>query len=283
VKVIRPVAVTDAILTSSNVPETDYPAWSGASTYDLGDRVIKTSTHRIYESAQNGNVDHDPEDPSLGLWFDIGPTNRWAVFDDVGGTLTAQATSIEFTLEPGAIDALGVLLPIGTNVRVQVIISGLSAYDQTKAVTVGGRRKRVLVFESMPPDDEAEVIITISGTGTVSASAITLGSILDLGETEASPSIGITDYSKRETNEFGQTKIIPRDWAKLMTLRSMIPTDDASMIQEEVADLRAVPAMWIGADEYDCLNVRGFFRNFSIDLALPTISYCSFTIEGLPA
>src|SRR3546814_19750231 len=48
-KVVQPVPVTDAILVASSVAETDFPAWAVGSTYGLGDRVISTATHRIYE------------------------------------------------------------------------------------------------------------------------------------------------------------------------------------------------------------------------------------------
>ena len=48
-KLIRPVTVTNSILTSSNVPETDYTAWSGATAYTQGVRCILVSTHKIYE------------------------------------------------------------------------------------------------------------------------------------------------------------------------------------------------------------------------------------------
>lgn len=42
-KIIRPLGVNDAVLLSSNVPETDYPAHVMGTTYGLGDRVIVTS------------------------------------------------------------------------------------------------------------------------------------------------------------------------------------------------------------------------------------------------
>ena len=55
-KVIPPVTITDSILLSSSVPETDYAAWNSGTTYSIGNRVILTSTHKIYESLQNSNL-----------------------------------------------------------------------------------------------------------------------------------------------------------------------------------------------------------------------------------
>ena len=52
-KLIRPETVTDSIFQSSDVPETDYSAWAGGTTYADGDRVIVTTgVHKIYESQQ---------------------------------------------------------------------------------------------------------------------------------------------------------------------------------------------------------------------------------------
>src|SRR3546814_4958996 len=90
-KVVQPVPVTDAILVASSVAETDFPAWAVGSTYGLGDRVISTATHRIYESAVSGNAGQDPAGAGAASWIDIGPTHRLAMFDQAVGWLTSAA------------------------------------------------------------------------------------------------------------------------------------------------------------------------------------------------
>ena len=52
-------------------------------------------------------------------------------------------------------------------------------------------------------------------------------------------------------------------------------------VHRTLASLRATPALWIGSEAFDSLTVYGFYKEFSIDLAYPTVSYCSLTIEGL--
>ncbi|MFZ3289256.1 MAG: hypothetical protein WA191_20750 [Telluria sp.] len=49
--VLDPIPVTDAILISTNVPETDYPAFDPNGVYAAGDRVITVATdvHDIYQ------------------------------------------------------------------------------------------------------------------------------------------------------------------------------------------------------------------------------------------
>lgn len=95
-KIIPPIPVTDAILVSSTVAEDDAPAYSAATTYAAGDKVI--SSHRVYESAQAANTGHSVLDPTW--WTDIGPTKRWAPFDQAIGTYCTGASPIEIVLAP---------------------------------------------------------------------------------------------------------------------------------------------------------------------------------------
>lgn len=61
-KVIRPTFITDAMLTSSDVPEGAGTAWSSATTYALDARVdVQTGTViDVYQSLQAGNTNHAP-------------------------------------------------------------------------------------------------------------------------------------------------------------------------------------------------------------------------------
>jgi len=63
----------------------------------------------------------------------------------------------------------------------------------------------------------------------------------------------------------------------------MLPNTKLNKVQRVLADLRATPCAWIGTDVagYEPLTLYGFYRDFSIDVAYPTTSYCSLEIEGL--
>ena len=47
-RVIKSIKTTDAILTSSNIPEDEYPTWVSAASYTALDKVIYN--HKIYEA-----------------------------------------------------------------------------------------------------------------------------------------------------------------------------------------------------------------------------------------
>lgn len=55
-KVIAPKVVTDAMLVSSSVPETDYTAYNSATAYAIGDKCMVAASHLIYESLIGSKV-----------------------------------------------------------------------------------------------------------------------------------------------------------------------------------------------------------------------------------
>ncbi|RSV41540.1 hypothetical protein CA234_09745 [Sphingomonas sp. ABOLE] len=299
-KVLIPTPATTASLLSSSLaePQSGYPAWAGGTSYAKGAHVTSTTTHRLYESVVDANVGHDPAAGDKAYWVDIGPTNRWAMLDEAVGTQSIGTGSIDITLAPGRANSLAVLDTTADTVRVIVTVDGTTLFDETHSTNASGGviadwytyfsaetgRVSSLVINNLPSYANAHVRVIITGnnpSGPVAVGTLLVGKVVDLGITETGPSIGITDFSRKSTDDFGVTTVVERGWAKKMTIRSLIETRAVDGIQRTVAGLRARPALWIGEDGFDSLTVYGFFKDFSEDLALETISYCSLTIEGL--
>ncbi len=77
-------------------------AWSGATTYALGDTA--SANHRIYESLAAGNINHAvPVLPETlnDWWQDVGPTMKWAMFDLKSNTQTVTASPMTVVAAPG--------------------------------------------------------------------------------------------------------------------------------------------------------------------------------------
>ncbi len=265
---LQPVTLTTGMLVSSNAPETDYPEWSNITVYPEGARVIKTATHRIYESVAATNVANDPAGVS-GKWLDIGPTNRWAMFDQALGTMTSRASSIVVTVAPGAVNAVALLDVVGATVRVQG-----SGYDQTKAVGDGA-----VTFLDLPGAG-GNITVTVAGSGTVSVGTMLVGSLVGLGVTGESPTAGITDFSRKEVDDFGEVTIVERAWAKRMEARALIRTDAIDDVANRIAMVRALPSLWIADEGTETLTLYGFFKDFSIAVA-ENVSTLSLSVEGL--
>lgn len=297
-KVIAPIAITPAMLTSSTLAETEYAAWNSGTGYTKGQRVIKN--HKVWESVNAGtNTNHDPEtDVEDAWWIEVGPTNRWAMFDGSVSTASQDTVSIVVVITPGVIvDALAVIAGVGDTVRVQMHDGATSVYDETQSLdstpieswedyffadfVLAGE----LLFQGLPSYLSGVMTVTITpSSGEAAVGAVVVGRLHDLGDTQPNASAGITDYSRKETDDFGTTALVQRSYAKRSQQRLVLETAQTRRVQAILVGLRATPAVWIGDDDTDTfapLVIFGWFRSFSIDIPGPVYSYCSLEIEGL--
>jgi len=295
-KVIKPIDVTDAVLISSTAPEADYAAWAASTAYSVGDRVIRTATHRIYQRLAAGTTATAPElDPAN--WLYLAPTNRWAMFDAEISTQTSLASPLTVVLKPGLANGLALFGLAGTTLAVTVRdgLSGPVVYS--RSISLDGTivadwyqyffepyvQRSDVVLTDLPPYGNAHITIAISGGGTVACGIVAVGTVYTLGDTQQGASVSIVDYSRKETDAFGVTSFVQRAYSKRMSLKLLLANAQLNKTQRVLADLRASPCAWLGTEAagYEPLSVYGFYKDFSIDIAYPALSYCSLEIEGL--
>jgi hypothetical protein len=288
--------VTDATLLRSNVPETDHPAWAAATTYKKGDRVVVAATHRRYESLIDGNTGKPPAANPIA-WVDVGATNRWAAFDAGVGTTTSMPALIDITIQgEGRVNAVAVMDMEATKVRVRVTdkVDGL-VYDRTvDLVSASGisdwyayyfepiLRRRDLVLFDLPPYNDAQVQIEIMNSeGDASVGVVALGQQHELGDTKFGLSLGITDYSVKERDSFGEWRVVQRPYSKKVRAPIRIRAGDVDRVFRLLAQYRAVPLVWVATAIYDASIVYGYYKDVDIVISGPKWSDCSLEIEGL--
>lgn len=93
--------ITSSVLASSTVaePSAGEAVWNAATSYAEGNVVIRTTTHRKYECQIAGADSTIPENAPT-RWLDIGPTNKWAMFDQNRNAQTVATTSMQVELTP---------------------------------------------------------------------------------------------------------------------------------------------------------------------------------------
>ena len=301
-KVIPPLTITDSILTSSNVPETDYTAWSSGTTYNIGDRVrvVGSNIHKVFESLRASNLNHDPlTDTSVPpYWIEVSATNRWKMFDTSNSTQTTNANTIVVNLTPGrVINSVALLNVVGTSVRVKVTdpIDGV-VYDNTVSLNNNGNinnwynyffdpiaRKKNVILTDLPSYGTASIEITITNTGSDAKCGVCiLGAIQYIGEgIEVGASVGIQDYSRKEKNDFGDYVLVQRSYSKRARFSMAVLNEQIDALQELLVDLRTTPCVWIGDDRYESTMIYGFYKDFDIVIAYHLVSDCKLEIEGL--
>jgi hypothetical protein len=298
-QIIKPITVTDSILTASNVPENDYAQWSSVTTYSVGQRVIVLSTHKIYESLIGSNLNNNPTTDDGTKWLDLGATNRWRAFDKKIGNKVVQLNSIQYTLSDPASNITSVALfgLVGVSANVTVVSGATTVFNQTYSLTDNRDivdwytyffeeqvQLEEALFLNIPPYLGASVTITITAaTGTdAKVGQIVLGFLSSLGLTNYGTAVSIEDFSRKETDAFGNFVVVERAFSQLADFDVQFETADTRRIQQTLAQYRATPIVYIGnPDASYATIIYGFYRRFDLTLETPSLSFGAIEVEGL--
>jgi len=297
-KIIKPTVITDAMLASSSIAEPDVGevAWNAGTAYAKGQVAIRTTTHRKYERLVAGTTATAPEsDPAN--WMDIGPTNRWAMFDRKIGTAT-EAASLTVVMRPGGVSGLSALELVGRQAHIQMKTApgGPVVYDRT--VQLDGtvvdtiydwffadyEQLSDFVLTDLPQHyPGCELSFTLTGTSGVSIGALPVGQVFEIGRAQYGASVGIVDYSRKERDQFGNLDVLERNYSRRSTLQVVTDKAKFNSIYRLLASLRATPAIYIGADQvgYEPMITYGFYKDFGIAVSYPNYHMLSIEIEGL--
>lgn len=301
--------ITGTGLIYSDVPETDAAAWNAATNYTVGTQVIRTTaaTHKIYENLIAGVNATAPENALTGVtprWLEISPTNKWAMFDGLVGTATTQATSMTYILAPGRCNSVALLEVDATLVELSLNVSGETVYSASMDLAGGNlvgdwyqyfyepvyQQDAVVVTDlvdatllDLPAYSEGILTVRISKTsGDVSCGALVVGLYANLGLTQYNPKIGIRDYSRKTTDEFGRTTVVQRGYSKTMGVDVDVDSADVDYVTRVLAQYRSTPLVWVGAGSlYTSMIIYGFYVDWSVDIANVSRSKLSLTVEGL--
>jgi hypothetical protein len=266
--------------------------YDSAAVYAAGDRVVDLAGHRIYESAFDANTGNVLTD--VAWWIDAGATNRWAMFDTVNGTLTTHPEQIDVTVQPvGMVDALALLNLDAATVR--VIVNG-GVYDQTITLTSTSGidnwyaylfsevvRRSDVTFYDLPPyaSPSIEVIID-GGGGAAQCGTMVVGLSRNLGGTQYGATVGIDDFSRKETDDFGNYTVVPRAFRRRGDFKFMFDNTDLDEIVRLLSLYRATPIIYDATSGlYGSALVFGFYKSFDVEIAYPTKSLCTLSTEGL--
>lgn len=301
-KFIRPTTITDARLSSSTVPETDWPAWISGTTYAVGNKVIRTSTHRIYSRLTAGAGTTPPES-DLTNWQEIGPTNRWGMFDASVGTATTATTSLTVVLTPGKFNSLALLGLTAQTVSVSLNVPGEGVvYSASMDLYAGNiigswyqyfyetvyQQGDVVITDlvdasllDIPAYSSGVLTVTFTGAS-IAVGALVVGLYADLGCTLYAPSIGIIDFSRKDTDTFGRTTVIQRTYKKTMRADVHVPAETVDYVARVLAQYRSTPLVWVGAgNSYTSMIIYGFYKDWDINIEGPTVSKLQLQVEGL--
>jgi hypothetical protein len=296
-KVIKPITVTPAMILASNAVEA-YAAWSSVTTYSK-DQIVDYG-EGYYISLVNTNLNNIPSAPGSTFWAYVSPDNKHAMFDGQVSTATTSTSPLIVTIAPGIVNSLAMIDLVGSSVTITMTDAGASPPVYTKTIGLDGSivfdwytyffepfvQLAEVVLTDLPPYSNGRITMNLSSGGSVAIGELLVGTVYELGEQgmEQGASVGIIDYSRKDTdNDTGLTTFVRRAYSKRMSGQFLLNNGQLNAVQRILADIRAVPSVFIGSEaaDYSPLIVYGFYRDFSIDIAYPTKSFCRIEVEGL--
>ena len=298
-QIIRPTAITPALLTESNVaePGPGETLWA-AGTYNTGDQRVEN--HYIYEVVATPST---ADQPSVGAakavptWVKLGADNRWRMFDGSVGSQTINAGTIAVEINAGTVVSSVALLNVaGRTALVQMEDGSDIVFSREYSLTDAGVTNwydyffspigtvRDVVVTDMPAYGNATLRVVIdAGAEDAALGELVIGSLLEVGCAQYGAGVGTTSFSKKERDTFGNWVILKRSNSKRATWNFTFPTARLAMLNRIFADLDAVPVVWIGSPHpnYEGTIVYGFYRDYDLSYTDPKISTGSVTIEGI--
>jgi hypothetical protein len=303
--ILIPLAIGDAALTSSTVAENEYPAWAAGTTYAAGEFCISPVTHRVYRSLVDGNLGKDPTDAvnRVGVgtipayWQNYSATNKWAMFDNQAGTQTVAASPLTVVLHPGGfnafwvggIDAESLIATVRDAPGGNVILTATSSLE---ASTPGDydeyffspfRPQTDYLASQIDQYSNAELTLTLTKTsGPVKCGMLAVGDLQALGATLRGVKIKPKSYAFVDTDEFGNTEIVPGKAAVDMDVSARIDLSEAPHVGGVLRSVMAVPVVVIAAQANAYSDLRGFgLISGEIDYDAPTSCLLTTNTKGM--
>jgi hypothetical protein len=268
--------------------------------YNLGDKVIVSNVHKVYESLIDRNWSNYPPDDDQGnpsKWLELGATNKWRAFDSIVGVQAKKPGSLNYVITPGVIcDSIALFDIEGTELNITVTgpIDGEVYNETVSLVRTDGIDNWYDYFFSpfgfiadvaltdLPPYPNAAISVTVVNViGDAKVGELVVGQKFDIGRMQYSPQVGITDYSTVTTDTFGNMKMVQRAYAKKLRCNVNVENTKIDDVQRVIAAYRSTPVPWIGSEDYSCLIVFGFYKTFELVIPRPYDSMMALDIQGL--
>ena len=292
-RAIPPMALSSAN-TTSTAAESIYTAYAAGTAYALD--ATCTDGGRDYKSLQAANTGHTPAS-SPTWWLDLGPSNKWQMFDAERNTATTATSPLTAVITPGQrVDAMALYGVVADSVTITQTYGGGTVYTKTigllDRITLGWSdyffgtfeyRESVWVFDLLPYTTGTVTIVFSRSSGSVSCETVVLGTAVEIGSPQYGAESDIVDFSNIERDGFGSATLIKRKNVPRMSVSMMITKAQINRIRRLRETLAASPAAWIGMDNSqdgyaDAVSMLGIFKRMPIVIEH---SLVNLEIEGL--
>lgn len=273
---------------------TAYLAYNAGTGYAQGAIVTDTTNHLLYESINpSTNTGEDLTDVSW--WLELGPSNRWAMFDEKSATLTTRPLEIRTEIGVmGRVDSVALFSVDASSVNVTVMDGVTEEYSEdfslisTEGITDWFAyyfepvvRINELFVTGLPNVLDPAIIVTATDGDNVSIGDLTVGLSIDLGVTVYGAEVGITSYSRVIRDDFGNVTIVSRGYSRYGKFTVYMTKARTDFVYKTLAQYRDIPIVAVGSEEYSSTFIKGLIRLWRIGIEYPSHSVMNIELEGL--
>jgi hypothetical protein len=199
------------------------------------------------------------------------------MFDQLPSTSRQQSDALTITLAVPAVGDVMLLGVVASSVTVTLpdvtrTVTLTSSTEQSVYITGLGSAGGNLTITIQPVLIGMSMILRVA--------EILVGTVIELGETQLGAGVGISDYSTRTIDEYGNASFVRRGYSGFLQAQFTLDRDDADLVLDTITALRAVPCVWIGSLHYQCAVIYGYYREASMEV-MEAHAECSMRIDSL--
>ncbi len=286
-------------------------AYNSGTTYPLG--ATCSRAQRTYESLVADNTDNTPPvwpEKETDYWFDVGPTNKYAMFDLNSNTQTVHTSPLTVVFAPGErINTIG-LTGMNCNtlqISATSVTGGGTIYpnENTESSTgIFDLNTRIVrngydysfepfstiasnVIFDVPPFSDIIITVTLtSTTGNVKCGAAIAGTYIYIGDVEYSATADSLNFSTVDRDLYGNATLVPRASFPKTSQTLFLSSIYVNRVMQAKKLLDAKPALWTGLDDatsdwFEMLKILGVWKEFTFSAAGPSHSKITLSLEEI--
>ncbi len=288
-------------------------AYNAGTTYADGDVCYSTTNHRCYESLSAGNIGNAlpvlPETETV-YWIDVGPTNKYAMFDFSRNTQTVGASPLTVVIAPGErVNTVGLAGLVGNQIQISAtsVQGGGTVYPNALSESLTGifdlntrevndgydycfepftTLPSMAVFD-IPPFSDIIITVTItSDSGNAKCGALVVGTYIYLGDVQYGATNDGLNFSTVTRDTFGNATLIPRRTLPKTDQKLVVDSARVNKCKEARVLLNALPAFWTGLDDntsswFDMLTIMGIYTQFQIGAVIESCAEVNLSLEEI--
>lgn len=274
-------------LINTNVALNDYENYNNEKTYNTGDKVSLVSEKKNYFCAKDNTKGIAPQSNSQ-IWIDEA-MNAYAMFDFSTNKQTQNQNLIEISIKSIGnsdfislfnIEAKEIEITIKTADHEILYQSTEQMFDESiedfADYLYAGREPKDRVSFNPNISYGANINIKIKNPNTIAKCGyLAVGFQDDLGLSLYGGNIGFKSFTKKEKDEWGNTKIKKGNVYDTMEMPVLINTEKLDTIKQKLKKIDATPCVFIGdnSQEFDSLLIFGMYESFKAPINPKKLTY----------